>query len=186
MDDVDIPSASQTRLLEIARCTLEDLVRDRRRPFKNIDDPYLRTSAYGAFVSLHKADELRGCVGTCTPSAPLYQTVIDMTQAAASRDHRVTPVNEDELNDIRIDISILSPLEFARDPLLLEVGRHGLHIACGGRRGVLLPQVATQQRWDIKTFLEQTCLKAGLPENAWKQPDTLVSSFSALILEEAL
>jgi AmmeMemoRadiSam system protein A len=186
MDGVDIPSASQTRLLCIARCTLEDLVRDRRRLAEDIDDPYLQVSAYGAFVTLHKGDELRGCVGICTPSAPLYQTVVDMTQAAASRDHRVAPVTETELNDIRIDISVLSPLEFAHDPLLLEVGRHGLHIARGKRRGVLLPQVATQQRWDIKTFLEQTCLKAGLPENAWKQPDTLVSSFSALIIEEAL
>jgi AMMECR1 domain-containing protein len=66
------------------------------------------------------------------------------------------------------------------------VGKHGLHIACDTRRGVLLPQVAIQYQWDMTTFLEQTCLKAGLPENAWKQPDALVSSFSALVLEETL
>jgi AmmeMemoRadiSam system protein A len=186
MDEVHIPSDSQARLLRIARWTLEDVVQGGQRQVEQIGDPCLQSREYGAFVSLHRGDELRGCIGTCTPSTPLYQTVVDMTQAAASRDSRVTPIRREELNHIRIDISILSRLEMVDDPLLLELGKHGLHIAQGERRGVLLPQVAAQYRWDMRTFLEQTCLKAGLPKNAWKEPNTLVSSFSALIIEESL
>jgi AmmeMemoRadiSam system protein A len=184
MDDVHVPSESQVRLISIARRALEDLVLGGAHSVGEIRDPYLQSREYGAFVSLHKGDELRGCIGTCTPSAPLYQTVMDMTEAAALRDRRVAPVYEEELNQIRIDISVLSRLSLVQDPLSLEVGKHGLHIARGGRRGVLLPQIATQYRWDIKTFLEQTCLKAGLPKNAWKTSDTIVSSFNALIIEE--
>ncbi len=164
MDEVHVPSDSQARLLRIARWTLEDVVQGGQRQVEQIGDPCLQS----------------------TPSTPLYQTVVDMTQAAASRDSRVTPIRREELNHIRIDISILSRLEMVDDPLLLELGKHGLHIAQGERRGVLLPQVAAQYRWDIRTFLEQTCLKAGLPKNAWKEPNTLVSSFSALIIEESL
>jgi uncharacterized protein len=186
MDDVHIPPESRMRLLRLARWALEDLVQDNQEQCEEFDDPYLQSRTYGAFVSLHNGYELRGCVGIWTASQPLYQNVIDMTLAAASSDHRVTPVRKDELNNIRIDISILSPLEPAHEPLLLEVGKHGLHIARGGKHGVLLPQVATRYRWHIKTFLEQTCLKAGLPEDAWKQPGTFVSSFSALIIEEFL
>ena len=107
-----------------------------------------------------------------------------MTEAAASRDHRVAPIRDSELPDIRIDISVLSPLELVSDPLFLKVGTHGLHIGRGERRGVLLPQVATQHGWDIETFLSQTCLKAGLAKNAWKWPGTKISTFQALIIEE--
>ena len=94
------------------------------------------------------------------------------------------PIAKDELADIRIDISVLSPLVKVRDPLSLEVGKHGLYVAKRGQRGVLLPQVATQYRWDMKTFLEQTCVKAGLRKHAWKDSDTEVSTFTALIIEE--
>jgi uncharacterized protein (TIGR00296 family) len=79
---------------------------------------------------------------------------------------------------------VLSPLAPFEDPLALEIGKHGLYIAAGGKRGVLLPQVATQYGWDSKTFLEQTCLKAGLRKNAWKDSDVQVSGFTALIIEE--
>ena len=185
MEDVHVPSESQNRLVRLARWTLEDFVCCAQRQKKTVDDPYLQNRGYGAFVTLHKGNELRGCIGTCTPSAPLYQTVVDMTEAAA-RDHRVTPISKDELNHIRIDISVLSLLETVHDPLSLQAGNYGLHIAQGQKRGVLLPQVATQYRWDIKTFLEQTCLKAGLSKNAWQEPNTLISSFSALIIEESL
>jgi AmmeMemoRadiSam system protein A len=110
--------------------------------------------------------------------------VIEMTEAAASRDPRMEPMRPEELAAIRIDISILSPLERAEDPLALEVGRHGLYITRGGRRGVLLPQVAAQHGWDIQTFLEQSCRKAGLKQSAWKEPTTIVSSFTALVIAE--
>lgn len=185
MSDVYVPPASQRKLLALARRTLEDLVRRSLRRTDDFQDSSLQRSDYGAFVSLHKDKELRGCVGTCAPKLPLYLTVIAMTEAAASRDRRMKPVSVNELEDIRIGISILSPLQAARDPLSLSVGIHGLYITRGKCRGVLLPQVATEYGWDIQQFLRQTCLKAGLGENVWQEPGTRISSFTALIIEES-
>ena len=172
--------------MELARQALEDIVLGIEREREEINDPYLQSREYGAFVSLHKRQELRGCIGNCSPKTRLFETVTEMTVAAASRDPRVKPVSKKELVEIQIDISVLSPLESISDPLILEIGKHGLHVASGGKRGVLLPQVATQYGWDMKTFLEQTCLKAGLQKHAWKEADVRVSGFTALIIEEQL
>jgi uncharacterized protein len=184
MTNVYLPSESQRKLMELSRQALEDCVRGIKRQKEPIDDPYLESREYGAFVSLHKQKELRGCIGNCAPKARLFEIVTEMTVAAASRDPRVRPVAKKELGEIRIDITVLSPLATLEDPLTLEIGKHGLYIAAGGKRGVLLPQVATQYGWDSKTFLEQTCLKAGLRKNAWKDSDAQVSGFTALIIEE--
>jgi uncharacterized protein len=184
MTNVYLPPGSQRKLMELSRQALENFVRGIKRQREQIDDPYLHSREYGAFVSLHRKEELRGCIGNCAPKARLFETVTEMTEAAASRDPRVRPVAKKELGEIRIDITVLSPLESVDDPLALEIGHHGLYIASGEKRGVLLPQVATQYGWDIKTFLEQTCLKAGLRKNAWK--DAQVSGFTALIIEEQL
>jgi len=184
MDDVFLPPDSQRRLLQLARQTLEDFVRGAARHIEETSDPSLQRCDYGAFVSLHNRQTLRGCVGNCAPRARLYEVVIEMTEAAASRDSRMAPVSADELDDIRIDITVLSPLERVNDPRGLEVGKHGLHVAQGEKRGVLLPQVAAQHEWDMKTFVEQTCVKAGLRKNAWKDPRTEISSFTGLIIEE--
>jgi AmmeMemoRadiSam system protein A len=184
MGDVFIPPDSQKRLLQLARQTLEDFVRGAERHVQEISDPSLQSCDYGAFVSLHNQQTLRGCVGNCAPNARLFEVVIEMTEAAASRDGRMAPVSADELDDIRIDITVLSPLERVDDPLALQVGKHGLHIAQGAKRGVLLPQVAAQYEWDMKTFVEQTCVKAGLRKDAWKDPRTEISSFTGLIIEE--
>jgi hypothetical protein len=108
-----------------------------------------------------------------------------MTEAAASRDRRVAAIAPSELAQIHIEISVLSPLVKAEDPPALEIGRHGLYISNGGWRGVLLPQVATQYGWDMKKFLQQTCVKAGLPKDAWQGPETEVRAFTTLIIEEA-
>ena len=184
MMDVYLPLESQKKLIELSRRALESLVLGSARQEAAIADPYLESDDYGAFVSLHKQGELRGCIGDCAPRSPLYETVIEMTEAAASRDSRVEAVAESELGNIRIEISVLSPLVRTEAPLALEVGKHGLYVVRQGRRGVLLPQVATQYRWNIKTFLEQTCVKAGLRKHAWKDSDTEVSTFTALIIEE--
>ena len=184
MKDVYLPPESQRKLMELSRYTLQHFVRGGERQTEDIDDPYLQSREYGAFVSLHKQEELRGCIGNCAPHAPLFEIVAEMTEAAASRDPRVKPVSQKELDEIRIDITVLSPLVSVHDPLALEIGRHGLYVASGGKRGVLLPQVAIQYGWSIKTFLEQTCLKAGLRKNAWKNSDIEVSGFTALIIEE--
>jgi AmmeMemoRadiSam system protein A len=184
MGEIAIPLESQRRLLQLSRRTLEDFVCRVVRRGDEITDPYLQTTCYGAFVSLHAVDELRGCIGRCIPEHSLSDTVIEMTEAAASRDPRMEPVRKEELAAIRIYISVLSPLEGAENPLALEVGRHGIYIACGGRRGVLLPQVAVEHGWDIQTFLEQGCRKAGLRKNAWRDSATKISSFTALVIGE--
>ena len=184
MSDIYLPLESQQRLMDLARQTLDHFVRGMERGPARIRDPYLQARDYGAFVSLHKKEELRGCIGNCTPRTPLFETVIKMTEAAAAQDHRVEPIVSNELGAINIEITVLSPLTVPRDPLALEAGKYGLHIARGGRRGVLLPQVATRYGWDMKTLLEQTCLKADLPKHAWQDAGTEVLCFTALIIEE--
>jgi AmmeMemoRadiSam system protein A len=184
MDELGIPFSSQKKLLDLARQTLDDFVRKTLRPIAKVQDPYLQIRDRGVFVSLHKKKELRGCIGTVSPTTPLYRTVIDMTEAAASRDCRVRPIRQRELNKIHIDISILSSLIPTNDPLSLEIGKHGVLVARGTRHALLLPQVAAEYQWDIKTFLEQTCLKAGLCKDAWQEQETQLSSFTALVIEE--
>ena len=107
-----------------------------------------------------------------------------MTEAAAAHDYRVAPVQPDELSVVTIELSILSPLQLLDDPMDVEIGRHGLYISYQSSRGVLLPQVAIEYGWDKKTFLQQTCLKAGLSGSAWQQPTTQICAFTALILKE--
>jgi AmmeMemoRadiSam system protein A len=184
MSEIAIPPESQRRLINLSRRTLEVFVRGAGRSAEVMDDPYLQSIQYGVFVSLHANGELRGCIGNCTPDAALYKTVIEMTEAAASRDHRLQPVKSAELAAIRIDISVLSPLARVEDPLALKVGTHGLYIESGGRRAVFLPQVAAEYGWDMSSFLEKTCRKAGLNENAWKDPAATISSFTVLVIEE--
>jgi AmmeMemoRadiSam system protein A len=184
MGEIAIPAESQQRLLQLSRRTLENFVRRAARCAEQLTDPFLENARYGAFVSLHAASELRGCIGSCTPDQSLSVMVMDLTEAAACRDPRVKPVRPEELVAIRIEISVLSRLEHVDDPLTLQPGKHGLYIASGARRGVLLPQVATEHGWDIETFLEQVCRKAGLEKTAWKNPKTTVSSFTALVIGE--
>jgi AmmeMemoRadiSam system protein A len=184
MADVYLPADSQRRLIGVSRKTLEDFVCGRATAPAESNDPCLETKNYGAFVTLFKNHELRGCVGSCAALGSLWRTVIEMTQAAASRDRRMEPIQHSELADIRIDISVLSQFIDVDDPLLLEPGEHGLYVGRKGKRGVLLPQVAVERGWDMQTFLEQTCVKADLPKNAWRWTDTRVRSFTALIIVE--
>ena len=184
MNDVYLPVESQQKLIDLSRQTLNYFVRRIDHQPARVHDSHLQSRDYGAFVSLFKEEELRGCIGSCAPGAPLFETVIKMTKAAASQDDRVQPIAQSELAAIRIDITVLSPLAAVGDPFSLEAGKHGLYVARDDRRGVLLPQVATRYRWDLKTFLEQTCLKAGLRKSAWHDPDTQLWSFTVLIIEE--
>jgi AmmeMemoRadiSam system protein A len=182
--DVYLPAQSQLALVGLARHTLEAFVRRINCRRERIRDAYLHARDYGAFVSLHNKQELRGCVGNCAPGKPLFKTVIEMTRAAAAADYRMAPVATGELESIDIEITVISPLMPIDDPLALEPGKYGFHVSHGERRGVLLPQVATRFGWDMKTLLEQTCLKADLPKHAWKDAGTEVSCFTALIIEE--
>jgi len=137
----------------------------------------------GAFVTLHKRDNLRGCVGYIESGKPLYQTVRECALAAALHDTRFDPVEPEELPLLHLEISVLSPLEDIR-PEQVEVGRHGLLISMGFQRGLLLPQVAVEWKWDAERFLRETCSKAGLPGNAWQQ-GARIQAFSAQIFSES-
>jgi AmmeMemoRadiSam system protein A len=136
------------------------------------------------FVTLKEKGQLRGCVGSVIATERLFLAVASAAANAAVRDHRFKPVSESELSELYYEISILSPFRLIEDESLIEVGKHGLMVEKGRHRGLLLPQVATSHGWDRETFLEHTCLKAGLPRSAWKEPDIEIFVFSAEILEE--
>lgn len=137
----------------------------------------------GAFVTLHKDGQLRGCVGMVIGVHPLDETVREMARAAAMQDTRFSPVTEAELDGIQVEISVLSPM-FEIAPEDVVVGRHGLMASYGGRRGLLLPQVAPEWGWDRETFLTQTCRKAGLAPDQWKRGAKL-EAFTAEVFGEA-
>jgi uncharacterized protein len=133
----------------------------------------------GAFTTLYVRGELRGCVGYALPVTSLYHTIAETARAAAFDDSRFWPLKPDELPDLEVSLSILSPLH----PILPEevgIGRHGLLVSLGGQRGLLLPQVPVEHGWDRDTFLQQTCRKAGLPRDAWQSGATL-EAFTAEI-----
>lgn len=122
----------------------------------------------GAFVTLKKNEALRGCIGRIVGDAPLYLTVARMAQAAAFEDHRFSPVSASEEGSLEYEVSVLGPIEACLNPENIIIGRHGLIMRKGGRQGLLLPQVPVEWGWDRETFLRQTCKKAGLPADEWK------------------
>jgi AmmeMemoRadiSam system protein A len=138
----------------------------------------------GVFVSLHINDALRGCIGYLDALQPLPAAVQDTAKAAALRDPRFDPVREDELQDIDIEVSVLMPLEKISGPDEIIIGRDGLMIRCGKQQGVLLPQVAVRAEFEPISFVEHTCLKAGLPKDAWKLPECEVFRFKAEVFGE--
>ncbi|MBE7559433.1 AmmeMemoRadiSam system protein B [bacterium] len=133
----------------------------------------------GAFVTLKRQGELRGCIGRFDPEESLLSTVVEMARAAALEDPRFPPLGRDELADLSIDISVLSPLRRVGRPEEVEVGRHGVCISLRGRRGTLLPQVAPEHGWDRDTLLSQVCRKAGLPADAWRDPEAILCVYTA-------
>lgn len=136
----------------------------------------------GAFTTLHLEGKLRGCIGYPSPVATLYQTVAETAAAAAFEDPRFYPVGSEEAPLLKIEISVLSPLKpIAAEAV--EVGRHGLVVSYNGRRGLLLPQVPLELGWDSETFLEQTCVKAGVSPDAWKKGAKL-EAFTAEVFGE--
>jgi AmmeMemoRadiSam system protein A len=138
----------------------------------------------GAFVTLHRRGRLRGCVGQLPGRDSLAEVVAHCARSAALHDSRFDPVTTAELSDIEIEVSVLSALE---DLTLeaIEAGKHGLVVSQGTQRGVLLPQVASQFNWPAQRFLEETCVKAGLEREAWKDPATRVQAFTAEVFSES-
>ncbi len=138
----------------------------------------------GAFVSLKKRGRLRGCIGYIEARKPLARTVEEMAVAAAFQDPRFPPLCHDELKDLQLEISVLTPLRRVEDVNEIRIGTHGLYIRRGGRSGLLLPQVATEWCWDRDMFLRETCCKAGLAPDAWKDPETEIYLFAADVFGE--
>jgi AmmeMemoRadiSam system protein A len=137
-----------------------------------------------AFVTLTKNGRLRGCIGYTEAVAPLFKVVQECAVAAATEDPRFPPVSPKELPSLHVEISVLTPL-FPIRPEEVEVGRHGLMVAQGRMRGLLLPQVPVELGWDRETFLDQTCMKAGLPPSAWRHGATLRAFTAEVFGEEA-
>jgi AmmeMemoRadiSam system protein A len=138
----------------------------------------------GVFTTLYLGDQLRGCVGYALPIRPLYRAIGETARAAAFDDSRFNPVTAYEAPALKISLSVLSPL-FPIASGQVEVGRHGLVISDGQRRGLLLPQVPVEHGWDRETFLEQTCRKAGLPMDAWRTPGALEAFTAQVFGDEA-
>lgn len=136
----------------------------------------------GAFTTLYYRGGLRGCVGYVFPVTSLYRTVAESARGAAFEDARFSPVTRDQATELRVSLSVLSPLQPVQ-PEQVEIGRHGLLISLGYNRGLLLPQVPLERGWDRIAFLEQTCRKAGLPPNAW-QTGAKLEAFTAEIFAE--
>jgi AmmeMemoRadiSam system protein A len=179
-------------LLRIARDSIAAVL-DGRRPElgASLLGPEL-TRPSGAFVSLHTTDgDLRGCIGSIEAVEPLCEAVSSNAVNAAFHDPRFYPMGRDELANVRIEISVLSPIEVVSSAEEIEVGRDGLIVRYGrrpggqgGRAGLLLPQVATENGWDRETFLRQTCVKAGLPPESWRSPECRIERFSAEVFSE--
>jgi AmmeMemoRadiSam system protein A len=135
----------------------------------------------GCFVTITVQGVLRGCIGNFQSELPLFKEVAEMAVASATRDPRFYPMQEEDLEDFDLEISVLSPLKKIESPEEIKVGTHGIYMEKGYHRGVLLPQVAVEYGWDRDTFLQQTCVKAGLPVDAWRGDDMEIYIFSAEI-----
>jgi len=148
-----------------------------------LDDPLMNEN-YGAFVTLHIHGQLRGCIGFIIGYRPLKETLSELSKLAAFKDPRFPPLSVDEYNDIDIEVSILSPIQNLRSPEDIEIGKHGLIIKKGFKSGLLLPQVAIENKWQREQFLSHTCLKAGLPPDAWKEKGIEMQYFTAYVFGE--
>ncbi|MHA2141262.1 MAG: AmmeMemoRadiSam system protein A [Candidatus Thorarchaeota archaeon] len=183
-----------TLLVKLARQTVDEFVLKNSKPDPPDDAPPKLWEKSGVFVTLNLLEgshvRLRGCIGRPYPTQPLIEATIDSAVDAAVNDYRFGPLSPEELDQVIVDLSVLTPprkLEYSSPEDLMniiEVGRDGLIASRGMMRGLLLPQVPVQYGWNVKTFLEHTCNKAGLPADLWKTPDVEFMSFQAEIFGE--
>ncbi|MEI6205275.1 MAG: AmmeMemoRadiSam system protein A [Desulfuromonadales bacterium] len=172
----------QQELLKIARNTIDSYITSGKVPAIETSSKGLNLET-GCFVTIKQNSQLRGCIGNFVSDQPLCKLVQEMAVSAATRDPRFYPMKVHDLENFDLEISVLSPLEKATSVEEIRVGTHGIYIVKGSYRGVLLPQVATDYGWNRDEFLRHTCIKAGLPENAW-QGECDIFIFSALVFGE--
>lgn len=181
--DRALTAGEKTVLLNIARSTVENFVRSGLYTVEPREEKSLN-ARNGCFVTIKQKGQLRGCIGNFQSERPLFKEVAEMAVASASKDPRFYPMKQEDLGDFTVEISVLSKLEKIEDIQQIEIGRHGIYLEKGYYRGVLLPQVATEHGWDRETFLKQTCIKAGLPPEAWRADDAEIYIFSAQVFGE--
>jgi AmmeMemoRadiSam system protein A len=174
-DPAEYNPEERSALLQLAHKAVESSLLGRETVWPSTN-PHLE-SLRGVFTTLCLHGKLRGCVGYVAPILPLHRAVIETARAAASQDTRFPPIALDEVRHLRVSLSVLSPLHpiAAAD---VEIGKHGLVVTLGSRRGLLLPQVPIEHGWTREEFLRQTCRKAGLPEDAW-QSGAALDAFTA-------
>jgi hypothetical protein len=171
-------------LLALARKSVEHVVQEGKAYEPAASASATLNQERGAFVTLTKSGALRGCVGYTSAAKPLYLTVRDTAMLAAMRDTRFEPVSVSELPHLEYEISVLSPLRRVLDVQQIRIGEHGLLMKNGDSEGLLLPQVPVEEKWDRQTFLEQTCRKARMDSSCWKDEDTDIFSFTAVVFNE--
>ena len=168
-------------LLNLARESVAAAASDGRPP--DISGHSVFKEEGGAFVTLKKTGKLRGCIGHFSGLGTLGETIRAMAREAAVSDPRFIPVTPGEVDELVIEISVLSPMKRI-NPEDVVPGLHGLYVRRGPRGGTLLPQVASEEGWDRQTFLEHTCLKAGLPPDAWLDRGTELLAYTAEVFSE--
>ncbi|MCX6133533.1 MAG: AmmeMemoRadiSam system protein A [Ignavibacteriales bacterium] len=176
--------ADKKELLRIARTSIASALSGRPHARSEGRRTALKEHC-GAFVTLHLHSELRGCIGYIEARFPLHETIEEAAVKAALEDPRFLPLTAEELKNVEIEISVLSPLQKTTNIEEIVVGRHGLVIDAGHARGLLLPQVATEYGWGREQFLSQTCRKAGLPVDAWKKKGVSILTFTSDVFSEA-
>jgi len=186
----DLTEARREELLTLARTTITGYLESKEIPDYETGDPAL-TRRSGAFVTLKEHGNpstglrasLRGCIGHMRANQPLYQVVQQMAVAAATGDPRLSPLTQEELANITVEISVLSPFRRVTDVEQIQVGTHGLMIFKDGQQGLLLPQVPVEEGWGQMQFLDNLCLKAGLPGDCWREGASLYA-FTAVVFGE--
>lgn len=183
-----LSEAQKRDLLLLARNSIAAYLAE--LPLPLAEAPILSDFQAGVFVSLHIGERLRGCIGYVEGSHALLQALQETAISAASRDPRFEPVSAEELSQVEIEISVLSPLRKIASPAEIVPGKHGVMVRLGHHQGLLLPQVALHYNWEpspagVETFLEHVCQKAGLPAEGWKDPNTEIFVFEAEVFSEA-
>ncbi|MGB6338635.1 MAG: AmmeMemoRadiSam system protein A [Candidatus Aminicenantaceae bacterium] len=172
----------KTFLLDLARRAISFYLKNAESLKEKSDDPLLLEKR-GAFVTLKVDNELRGCIGYSLPHKSLLETIIDCATAAATQDFRFSSIKKEELTRLNIEISVLTLPWKIKDASEIKIGEHGIIISKGPNKGLLLPQVPVEWDWDLETYLNHGCLKAGLAEDEWKKGAT-IEIFSAQVFSE--
>ncbi len=177
-----LSEADRRTLLRLARRVVVEVVSLGHLP-DEIPTDGIFADRCGVFVTLRAGHRLRGCIGVIEGDDPLGESIARCAASAALHDPRFSPIHAQDLAKLQIEISLLSPL-VAVDPTQIEIGRHGLLVSRGAQRGLLLPQVATEHRLSREQFLDETCRKAQLPREAWRDAETQVCAFTCEVFSD--